>query len=155
MEADLQHVELKLGVLRHLRDMFHERALTNEVLAIELLFVANDLQVSVARIQQVLAELIALRPATHNPDAPPHTAVVDGRAEITENGLGYLHQIETDRAMAAMNVAIAGENIRLQVELAAKSADEARRANLEIPDPNSTLKRAGFKLQQDRYSTDS
>jgi hypothetical protein len=149
LDAHHQLVELKLGVLRHLRDMFHERALTNQILPIELITVANDLQVSESRIKQILAELIVLKLATHNPDAPPHTAVADGRAEITDAGLGYLHQVETDRANLAMNAAIASENIRLQVELAAQYADEARRANLEIPDANSTLRRAGFGLEHD------
>lgn len=139
-----EHVEHKLKILGHLRDMFHARALTNEVLPIELVTVANDLRVSAVRVQQILAELIALKLVTHNPDAPPHTAVSDGRAEITNAGLGYLHQVQSERATAAMNAQLAADNVRLQAALAADLAEQARRVGLEVPEPRSTLKRAGF-----------
>ena len=143
MSGLLDHVELKLGVLRHLRDMFHARALTNEVLPIELLTVANDLKVPVETVQRVLAELVTLKLAAPNAGAPPHTAVADGRAEITEVGLGYLHNVESERATEA-NAEIAAENIRLQAGLADEAAERSRRASLEIPSARTSLKQAGF-----------
>lgn len=146
----LHHVDLKLGVLRHLRDMFHARALTNEVLPIELLTVANDLQTPIERVQGAVAELIALGLARPNAGAPPHTAVVDGRAEITEAGLGHLHHAEAERATALFNADIAVENIRLQARLQAEAAEVQREASLEIPSPRSSLKRAGFHADEDR-----
>lgn len=149
MNGFLDHVELKLGVLRHLRDMFHARALTNEVLPIELLTVANDLQVSVDAVQRVLAELVALKLAAPNASAPPHTAIADGRAEITEAGLGYLHNVESERATARANAEIAAENIRLQAELAVEAAEKSRRESLEIPSPRTSLKQAGFHTDGD------
>lgn len=139
-----QHVEVKIGVLRHLREMFYERALTNEILPIELVTIANDLKISVSRAQGVLAELVALKFATHNAGAPPHTAISDGRAEITEAGLAYLHQVESEKATAMANAELAAENLKLQAALTAEIGQKARSASLEIPDSRSSLKRAGF-----------
>lgn len=65
--------------------------------------------------------------------------MTDGRAKMTEDR-AYLHSIETDRVPAKRSA----DNVSLQAELNASMAERSGESQWEIPDPNSSLKRAGF-----------
>ncbi len=88
------HIAEKIGVLVHLRDLFHESAVTREKLPIELTLVAADLGIAEVVLQGTIAELVALDLAKPTSSAK-HLAVSQGECEITRGGLTYLHEYET------------------------------------------------------------
>lgn len=90
--AEKNYVQLKLGVLSHLRDLFHRQALTNEVLTLGLTLVAADLGVREEDVQSTIAELVALGLA--QPTSHAHLAAAQGEVEITKEGLSTLHNYE-------------------------------------------------------------
>lgn len=90
--SEKNYVELKLGVLQHLRDLFHRQALTNEQLTLELTFVAADLGVPMHDVQSTIAELMKLEFAKATSHS--HLGPAQGEVEITKDGLSVLHNYE-------------------------------------------------------------
>jgi hypothetical protein len=103
MNNPKNYVEQKLGVLSHLRDLFHQRARTREQLPLELTLVAADLGISIEDVQGTIAELIALDLVKPLDPNTAHLAVTQGECEITTNGLFFLHNYETSQHIRPLN----------------------------------------------------
>ena len=88
------YYNLKLEVLRFLREAFQMATLTREKTPIDVDRAADHLQVSVEVVQGTLAELLRLQLAKPLPSTPEHLAAVFGRCEITTKGLETLHEDE-------------------------------------------------------------
>lgn len=89
------NLDIKIGLLRSLRSLFHEGAVTNSPSPLELVSVAASIGVPVTTIQGVLSELGTLglvRP--RNPDEAHR--LVEGYCVITPNGLGFLDSFDQE-----------------------------------------------------------
>lgn len=85
-------LELKVGVLRHLRSIVHQSAITQKPDPLDLTWVAFDLRVPVEVVQGAIAELLLLDYV--KPLAERNFAITDGECEITKAGMMFLNQVE-------------------------------------------------------------
>lgn len=93
-QADLDYIGLRIGVLRHLRDLFYRVAVRNDATALDLTFVAAALGLGEEFVQGAIAELIKLDHVEPTDSRMPHLAVQRGDCRITSSGLSFLHQYE-------------------------------------------------------------
>lgn len=103
------YYNLKLEVLRFLREAFQMSTLTREKQPIDVERAADHLQISVEVIQGTLAELIRLQLAKPLPNTPEHLAAVHGACEITTKGLETLHEDEVWWHRARVDGGLGGE----------------------------------------------
>lgn len=94
MSNKKNYVAMKIGVLEHLRDLFHRRARTREVLPLDFTLVAADLGVSEEDVSSTIAELCRLGLAKATNGKSNALAVSQGECEITDQGLTDLHHYE-------------------------------------------------------------
>lgn len=88
------YYNLKLEVLRFLREAFHMASLTREKRPIDVDRAADLISVSPDVVRGTLAELIRLQLAKPLPETPEHLAAIHGALEITTKGLETLHEDE-------------------------------------------------------------
>lgn len=103
------YYNLKLEVLRFLREAFQMSTLTRERQPIDVERAADHLQVSVEVVQGTLAELLRLQLAKPLPRVPEHLAATNGACEITTKGLETIHEDEVWWHRARVDRGLDGE----------------------------------------------
>lgn len=89
-------LELKVEVLRHLRTLVHESAITQQPRPLDLVWVAFYLHESIEAVQGAINELLILDFV--EPAAEESLAITNGDCRITKAGMLFLNQVEIAEA---------------------------------------------------------
>ena len=87
--------ESQVGLLRELRELYYDAAITNQPRAIDIVDVTRRLGVPDRHVQGTIAELRDRGFVKSTDPSAPHRAIVDGMCAVTSDGLKWLNDYET------------------------------------------------------------
>lgn len=86
-------MDIKIGVLRHLRKHFQEAAVNRDPSPLDVRVVAAEVSVTIEDVKGMLAELVETGLARPRAGVPAHLAI-EGQCQITSDGLIYLDRYD-------------------------------------------------------------
>ena len=130
MTTPAEHHDNKVEVLRLLRSNWQHLKVTGARQGLDWDVAEMATGIGRTELTAVLAELMAIGLATPGPNVSAPVALQTGEVEITTEGLGYLHNLETQQAMETFRMLL-GEKAAARQRADVKS--ETEQTNLKPP----------------------